>query len=149
MIAVYLLPEEVAARLGFRTSTIQTWIRTGVLPALDLNAQTDFHCAKEGRNYAHPTFRIHVNDLTRFMQVRDGGLDTAESAAPPAPEPQRLLLSPKEIADLLRVKRETIYRLLRKGLRHHKIGHAVRIDPRDLQMFTYQQREPLPRHRAR
>jgi excisionase family DNA binding protein len=53
-------------------------------------------------------------------------------------EDTRPLLSPAEVAERLGVSRKSVYRLVRSGeLPAVKIGHAVRVDPDELEQYIY------------
>jgi hypothetical protein len=91
---VYLTVPEVAKRLGLCISTIRNLITRGKLGALDLHTLPDV--PGEFRN---PTYRIHPFEIERLKS----------NFAPPPPtleeEPERVLLSPIELAKLLGINR--------------------------------------------
>lgn len=55
---------------------------------------------------------------------------------PPAPPPVRNLLTPDEVAELLRVSKTSVYRLVeRRALRFYRVCGLLRFDREDLHAF--------------
>ncbi|MCA9211924.1 MAG: helix-turn-helix domain-containing protein [Planctomycetales bacterium] len=66
-----------------------------------------------------------------------------------------MMYTVSQVAEKLNVSPKTVYALLRQGLEHYRVGNAIRIDDRQIQMYLDAQKiredsapTPPPRKQA-
>lgn len=112
-----LTPKEVANILGVTQDTVRGWIKAGKLGAIKL---------------AGKLIRIKQSELDRFIREGQISLGRESSKAPGEPD----LLTVREAACYLRVRKDTLYKWLREGkIPHIKINRHIRVARTALDKF--------------